>query len=111
MFETGCKAGSDDHHKIEFDCPVDARYIKILPVTWNNHISLRAGLCILDTNTTVHSPVSERSANPIEVEVNEGLSTIVSHFNTQVASISSDVHSQFKIKVAVTTPEAQEERR
>ena len=29
---------------VTFDAPVDARYIRIYPQTWNNHMSLRSGL-------------------------------------------------------------------
>jgi hypothetical protein len=39
----------DTQVNVDFTTPVTARYIRIYPQTWNNHISLRAGLITNDT--------------------------------------------------------------
>jgi len=39
----------DTQVNVFFDTPVEARYIKIYPQTWNSHMSLRAGIYVGDT--------------------------------------------------------------
>jgi hypothetical protein len=47
-FLTGVQpnAKSDDKKTIKLDSVVTARYLKIMPQTWDRHVSIRAGLLV-----------------------------------------------------------------
>ena len=60
----------DTKVEVTFTTPVNARYIRIYPETWNRHMSLRAGIISSSTNanetaTIVDVPETKRSASSI----------------------------------------------
>ena len=63
-------ADRDTKVEVTFTTPVNARYIRIYPETWNGHMSLRAGIISSSTNanetaTIVDVPEAKRSASSI----------------------------------------------
>ena len=60
----------DTKVEVQFASPVNARYIRIYPETWNFHISLRAGIISNSTNadqtaTLANVPDTKRSASSV----------------------------------------------
>ena len=47
VFNTGCTNNNDTRHDVKFAATIKARYIKIMPQTWESKIAMRVGL-ILD---------------------------------------------------------------
>ena len=39
-------SSNTDDNRVDFSSPVYAKYVKLVPVTWNNHITLRMGLLV-----------------------------------------------------------------
>jgi hypothetical protein len=39
-----------DDNRIDFSAPVYAKYVKLLPLTWNNHITIRLGMLVKPIN-------------------------------------------------------------
>ena len=46
VFETGCRANDEGHRRIAFAAQVYARFVRITPLAWEGHVSMRCGLLL-----------------------------------------------------------------